>query len=433
MLRNKIKFAVILLVVFISQIIQIASAETLAPPLEVASPSAILINAKTGQILFEKNSREKMYPASITKIMTAILALERANLQSRIRMSHRAVYGIDPNSSNVGLLEDEEVTLEQLLYCLLLNSGNEAAIGIAEAIGGTEEDFAKMMTQRAKELGAKDTNFANSNGLPNPNHFTTSYDMALITKHAMKLPKFREIVNTKNYTLPPTNKNSKTKELYNSNKLLGNSKYYYPYAIGVKTGYTTIAGSTFVGAAKKDDIELISVVLNSPIDGYGSYMYLDSIKMFNYGFDNFQVYKNFSKNHVLINIKARGGNKPIKAVSEDDLNILIPKGTNIDDIIITNKIKDNIYAPVKEGELIGYISIDLKDKNIGLVNIVASNNVEKSIFAGLTIPKEKTFLSILWFIVKWILFIIILAILILLAVVIIFNRYCFYKRRKRRL
>lgn len=433
MLHHRIKFTLLFLIIFITQIIMTTNAQTVVSPLEVASPSAILINAKTGQILFEKNSHEKMYPASITKIMTATLAIEKGNLQSRVIMSHHAVYGIDPGSSNVGLMEGEEVTLEQLLYCALLNSGNDAANGIAEAIGGSEEGFAKLMTQRAKELGAKDTNFVNPNGLPNPNHYTTAYDMALISKHAMTLPQFRKIINTKSYTLTPTNKNPKEKILYNSNKLLGNSKYYYPYAIGVKTGYTTVAGSTFVSAASKNGIELISVVLNSPIEGYNSYMYLDTIKMFNYGFNNFEMYKSFGKTHVLEKIKVSGGNKVLQAVPEDDLDILIPKDTNFKDLIITKKINENITVPVRKGEIIGYLSISQKGKDLGKINIIANNDVEKSIFSGLSMPIQKGFISILWFIIKWLVFIIILAVLVLILAAIFYNKYTSYRRRKSRL
>ncbi|HCT64608.1 MAG TPA: D-alanyl-D-alanine carboxypeptidase [Lachnospiraceae bacterium] len=430
MLRNRLNFTLLMLIIFILQITITTNAQPVDSTFEVASPSAILINAKTGQILFEKNIHERMYPASITKIMTATLALEKGNLQSKVIMSHHAVYDIEPGSSNVGLMEGEEVTLAQLLFCLLLNSGNEAANAIAETIGGSEENFAKIMTQRAKELGAKDTNFVNPNGLPNPNHYTTAYDMSLIAKHAMKLPAFREIINTKNFTLPPTNKNPREKELYNSNKLLGNSKYYYPYAIGVKTGYTTIAGSTFVGAANKDDIELIAVVLNSPIEGYNSYMYLDTIKMFNHGFDNFEVYKSFDKNHILETLKISGGNKALRAVPQDDLNILIPKGTNIKDIIITTKINENLTAPVKKGEIIGFLSIAEKGRSLQRVNIIANNGVGKSIFAGLSIPKQKSFPSILWFVIKWILLVITLAVLILIIAAIVYDKYSNHKRRK---
>jgi D-alanyl-D-alanine carboxypeptidase (penicillin-binding protein 5/6) len=255
--------------------------------------------------------------------------------------------------------------------------------------------------------------------------------MALIAEHAMTFPKFHEIVNTKEYTLPPTNKNSKEKVLYNSNKLLGNSKYYYQYAIGMKTGYTTIAGSTFVGAAKKGDIELICVVLNSPIEGNNSYMYLDSIKMFNYAFDNFEVYKSYSKSHVIEKVKAKGGNQTIQAIPENDLNILIPKGTNPKDIIITSKINDNISAPVKKGEIIGYLTIGDKGKNLGKVNIIAGNEVEEGVYLGLSMPKDKTFLSISWFIIKWLILVIVSAVMLLIAAAVIYNKYLSYKRRRR--
>jgi D-alanyl-D-alanine carboxypeptidase (penicillin-binding protein 5/6) len=399
---------------------------------DIPTPCAILIDSKSGQILYEKNSHQKMFPASITKIMTATLALEKGDLQSTVIMSNKAVSDIEPDSSNAGLMPGEQLTLEQLLYAMLLNSANEAANAISENIGGDKEEFAKMMTQRAKELGAQNTNFANPNGLHNPEHYTTAYDMSMIAKHAMTIPKFREIVSTYKYILPPTNKMPKEKELYNSNRLISiNSNYRYPYAIGIKTGYTTIAGSTLVSAAKKDDMELISVVMNSPIDSTGSHMYIDSRAMFEYGFNNFEIAKLIKKNDSIKTIKVRHSSEWINALAQDDFSYLVPRGTN------TNVFKKNIelntlYAPVKKGDVIGIITFEKDNKVVGKVNLIASSDVDKSFLSFLNMPKNKTFLSITWLIIKWVLFILLSLFIFLVLILIIYNKIRIYKRKRKK-
>lgn len=404
--------------------------------LDIATPSAILIDSKTGNILFEKNSNEKMYPASITKIMTAILALEKGDLNKTIKMSHKSVYDVDAGSSNAGFSEGEELTLEQLLNALLIYSANESANAIAEYIGGTKENFAQMMTQRAKELGAKNTNFVTPSGLHNPNHYTTAYDMAMIAKYALTIPKFREIVKTLNYTLSPTNVCPNPKELHNKNQLmLRSSKYYYPYAIGVKTGYTTVAGSTLVSAAVKNNIELISVVLNSPIEDVNSYMYIDSKKMFEYGFENYFAHKVYSKNEIIDKVRIKGSRQKVTAVVPEDVNVLLKKGDDPNKIKYIKQINP-LTAPVKKGDTLGYMSFSYNGRDYGKIKIIADDNVEVSAGGFLSPPKNPTVLNIVGYIFKWIGFIllIIIGILLVLALGVLAYMYIRYRctRKKRK-
>lgn len=249
-----------------------------------SSESAIVIDAKSGQILYEKNAHTKMYPASITKIMTAYLALENGDLNSKITMSEDAVWGIERGSSHIALDVGEQITLEDALYAVLLVSANEAAWGVAEHIGGSLKGFTDMMNTKAAELGCENTHFVNANGLHDDGHYTTAYDMALIAKAALTNEKFMEITSSTYHKIPPTNKNSEQRDLWQDNKLINpDSEYYYEYCQGGKTGYTDQAGGTLVTWAQKDNMQLICVTLN----GSGASNYKDSAALFDYFFNNY--------------------------------------------------------------------------------------------------------------------------------------------------
>jgi D-alanyl-D-alanine carboxypeptidase (penicillin-binding protein 5/6) len=237
---------------------------------QVDAKAAVLLDPATGKVLFAKNPDTAMAPASTTKIMTAILAIERGGLSQTIRVSPNAV-GID--GSSMALASGERLRMEDLLYGLMLVSGNDAAVAIADAIAGSEAEFARLMTAKARKIGLTNTNYKNPNGLPALNHYSTARDLAKLTAYAMRNSIFARIVATKVKTIPGS-KPGETVTLYNHNKLL----WRYPYTTGVKTGYTLTAGGCLVAAAKKDGATLISVVLKS------NAIYDDSIKLFDYGF-----------------------------------------------------------------------------------------------------------------------------------------------------
>ncbi|MCL2158156.1 MAG: serine hydrolase, partial [Oscillospiraceae bacterium] len=178
---------------------------------QIKSEVAVLIDADTGQVLYGKNQNARIYPASTTKIMTALLALERGNLSDIITMSYDAVWSIGRDTSHVALDENEQLNLEQALYALAIESANDAANGIAELIGGSMENFSGMMTKRAKELGANNTNFTNAHGLQDSNHYTSAYDLAIIMAEAVKIPEFTRMFTTVTYSMPPTNRQPETR------------------------------------------------------------------------------------------------------------------------------------------------------------------------------------------------------------------------------
>lgn len=228
----------------------------------IYSEGAVLIEASTGNVLYEKNSNEKLYPASTTKILTAIIALEKCSLDESATASKTAIYTIPSGYAIADIQVGEKYTIEDLIKVMLVHSANEAANVIAEHIAGSTEEFAKLMNEKAKEIGCENSNFVNSNGIQNENHYSTAYDMALIAKYCMKNEKFREIISLEKCELPSTEIHSEPRVFKNSNSLMDKSdKYYYEYCIGGKTGYTKEAKNCLVAISKKDNMELISVVL----------------------------------------------------------------------------------------------------------------------------------------------------------------------------
>ncbi len=262
-----------------------ASAKTYTYP-ELHAEAAVLMDAKTGQILFEKNLHQRHYPASITKVMTGLLALEKGNLTDLVTMSNEAVFSIGRNSSHVALDVHEELTLEEALYALAIASANDAANGIAEHISGSLEHFARAMNEKAIAIGAGNTHFVNPHGLPDDNHYTTAHDMAIIMKEAIETPKFTQIFSAVYYEIPPTNKQPEVRCFHSRNALLnGNSRY--PGILASKSGWTSQANNTLVTAAEQENRKLIVVVLNV---SNRALSYEDTVNLLDYGFQEFMDY-----------------------------------------------------------------------------------------------------------------------------------------------
>lgn len=257
---------------------------------DTESNAAIVMEAETGAILYEKNIDTQYYPASVTKVLTTLLALENCNLNEIVTFSADAVYKNEGDSSHIGRDLGEQMTVEQCLYAVMLESANECAYAVAEHVGGGDiNKFIAMMNDKAKELGCKNTHFSNPNGLPDPNHYTTARDMALISKAAYENKLFDKITGTKTYTIPPTNKHAEPTLLNNHHAMLNfyqTNKYLYDPCVGGKTGYTQDAGATLVTYAKRDGMTLIAVTLNGQTSSY----YVDTTNILNYCFDNFTAY-----------------------------------------------------------------------------------------------------------------------------------------------
>lgn len=235
--------------------------------IDITAPSACVIDVDSGEILYEKDDKTSHYPASITKIMTALVALENSSLDETVTFSSDAVFKNEGGTSHIARDLDEQMTMEQCLYGMLLESANECAWAIAEHVGGTEPQFVDMMNAKAKELGCVNTHFANPNGLHDDNHWTCAYDMALIARAAYQNPEFAKITGTKQYEIPPTNKHADPTPLNNHHCMLNfykTSKYLYDGCVGGKTGYTEEAHYTLVTYVKKSGMTLASVVMAEP-------------------------------------------------------------------------------------------------------------------------------------------------------------------------
>ena len=342
--------------------IQIEAKNNYSP--DISAKAAIVIDQDTGRILFEKNINKKLPMASTTKIMTLLLAIEKGNLKDIVTVSQKAC---SVGGSSIWLSPGEKIDLESLLYGLMLNSGNDAAVAIAEHIGGNLDNFIKMMNEKAKQIGALNTNFVTPSGLDIgiDNHYTTAYDLALITKYAFQYPLFSKIVSTKEKTIPWEGKEW-NRYLRNKNKLL----WIYEGADGVKTGYTNKAGRCLVSSATRNGYRFIAVVLNS------NPMWEDSMKILDYCFSNYKPYEVLKKEEFIKIIPVRNGKQDnVEIVTLNGCTVPI-KNEEINDIHIDVSLPEYVTAPINENEIVGKITIKIGDKKICEVPCKVNNKVE---------------------------------------------------------
>ena len=370
MLKNRWKKAACLILTIISAVclgkVDVKAADYWPDAPETLSPSVILMEESTGTILYEKNSDEAHYPASITKIMTTLLALENGNLSDMVTFSDDAIN----NTEGSGIARDygEQMTLEQCLYGVMLESANECAYAVAEHVGGTVENFVDMMNAKAKELGCTNTHFANPHGLQDENHYTTAHDMALIAQAAYQNETFRIIIGTKMYTIPPTNKHAEETVLRNHHDMLctyhnANRKYLYPYCVGGKTGYTATANSTLVTYAEKDGMTLICVVMNTQSPN----QFIDTVDLFDYAFDNFQVL-NVAENDTNYSAETTVDNGNLDNIApfvelDKDAVIVLPKTAEFSDTSSSVEYNDS------DPEIAGSITYTYAGRNVGKADI----------------------------------------------------------------
>lgn len=325
-----------------------------AQELNVSAEAAVLIDSETGTILYGKNHLDKRPPASTTKVLTAILAIEQGKLSQVVTISRRAA---QTGEASINLIEGETITLENLLYGALLKSGNDACVAIAEGISPTIEDFVQLMNFKAKLLGCYNTNFINTNGLPHNKHYTSALDLAVITRYALQNPVFSQIVSTPEKTIEWEN-SPRQKYLKNTNKLL----ITYPGATGVKTGTTDKAGQCLIASASRDGRTLIAVILKSH-NRFG-----DASRLLEYGFNNYYNMEVIKKNQVL-NIAGEKFNLDEDRIfkTRENLVLTLKKG---DKANITCEIKKNGLNINGEGrETIGYLKIYNYDQEIGTIAI----------------------------------------------------------------
>lgn len=331
----------------------------------VSAESAILMELETGVILYEKNIHAKEYPASTTKILTTLIASEECGLDEVVSFSHDAVYGIPPGSNHVAMNEGDTLTMEQCLQAILIRSANEVSYAVAEHIGGSWDGFAEMMNNRAAELGCVDSHFVNPNGLPDENHYTSAYDLAMIGRAFFSNEMLCQITQ-----MPLLRLSKKNGELLDANamELLPNKKYAYEYLVGCKTGYTDAARSCLVSCAEMDGMKLICVVLKEESPCH----YEDTLALFSYGFSNFEK-TNISQTETKYDIESGGfysdndifGNsKPILSLNRNDC-IILPKTVDFKDVdskITYSTTNNNQVAVINysyHDVFIGSVSVDL--------------------------------------------------------------------------
>lgn len=322
----------------------------------ISIPSAIVIEVDSGAVLYEKNSDEVNYPASITKIMTTMIALEHSNLDEIVTFSADAVFKNEGDTSHIARDLNEEMTMEQCLYAVMLESANECAYAVAEHVGqklgGDYQTFIDLMNEKAKELGCVNTHFANANGLPDTNHYTSARDMALISAEAYKNEDFRIIVKTRSYRIPPTNKHDEITPLNNHHAMISaykTRKYLYEYCTGGKTGYTDASGSTLVTYAEKDGLSLVTVVMRTN----STDQYLETEELFDYCFQNFQAVSlaGFDAD-TMGKKKYKGimGNQKGFVDLNEDAYVVLPIAANFSDVdleLITKNLPSNTLAQLR--------------------------------------------------------------------------------------
>lgn len=347
--------------------------------LNINAESAILIDGDTGKVLYEKSAYEKRAPASTTKIMTALLALEHCKPTDVATVTSEAITSVPSGYSTDLLKMGEELTIKDLLYALLLPSSNESANVLAIHIAGSIDSFASMMNTKAMELGCKNTHFVNPNGVHDDNHYSTAYDLSLIAKEAMKNDIFKQIVSTASYTLPNSNKYSRIdRTLITTNDLIKKqSDNYYEYAIGIKTGFTTPAKNCLVSSATKDGKTLIAVVLRSSTDNN---RYNDTKTLFNYGFDNFSkkdIVKAGSTIKTIDVKNATSATKNLNLVAETGINTIVTNDKLNDTIEPQINLNEHLQAPIKKNSIIGTATYAV-DNIKYTINLKAGNEVKKS-------------------------------------------------------
>lgn len=332
----------------------------------VSAESAILMEINTGTILYEKNIHKHQYPASTTKLLTTLIASEECSPDEIVSFSHDAVFGTPRDSNHIAMNEGDTLTMEQCLNAILIRSANEVSYAVAEHIGETWENFADMMNKRARELGCVDSNFANPNGLPDENHYTSAYDLAMIGRAFFANEMLCRITTTQKLVIP---KEKEDLVEWNQMQLLPGHTYAYEYLVGCKTGYTEAARSALVSCAEKDGLKLICVVLNDE----APYQYEDTIALFNYGFGNFEKI-NISQTETKYNIDNAGffysdndifgSSEPILSLNKNDY-IILPKTADFSDTVSAisyeteNENQAALIAYTYNGVPIGSVSVDL--------------------------------------------------------------------------
>jgi D-alanyl-D-alanine carboxypeptidase (penicillin-binding protein 5/6) len=406
---------------------------------EVNSQAVYLVNNESGIVIYQKNAQERMYPASLTKIVTAIVAIENCqDLENTMVTAPSYIFDelYTQNVSHADIRHGETLSMLDLLYAMMLRSACEAASIVADYIGnGSIETFVQMMNDTAKRIGvSENTHFVNPHGLHNDEQYTTAEDMYLITKYAMNIPIFAQIATTNKYTMAATNKHSEARTIYHTNTMMDENRggsFYYPYIAGIKTGTTDQSGRNLVSTATKDAYSYTLVTMKAPMyydngDTISDNLaYVDAKQLYNWAFDKWAV-RNVVKTSTV------KGQVPVELCSEKDVISVFPE-TDVDrllrkdiDLSALQEIKtldETVDAPVEAGQVLGTLEVKLNDETIAKVNLVAGETLERSEWLFFLRKLKGVFTSV-WFKLAVAFVLLLVALYILYAIM--------YNRRKRR-
>ena len=381
-MRNKMKKLFLLpclLIIILFNQIPIVYAETESPP-EITSGAAVLIDNKTGKVLYGKNADERMFPASTTKILTAILVLENCDLNEIVTASYDAVSTIPEGYVSAEIQGEEQLTVEQLLEVLLVHSANDAANVLAEYVGGSIESFVSMMNTKINELGLSNTHFTNPYGLQEDDHYTTAHDLAIIMQYCLQNDDFRRIAGSVSCSIPATNKSGIRSYTSSNQLILPDNPNYYRYATVGKTGFTTEAGNCLVSCAYRNDLELICVILGGTIVNGVSSRFPDSITLYEYGFNNFSLKNIANPGDVITEIEISNATPDTKSLDlafTDSIYALVENSDLETNYTPEIQLNNNISAPITQGDVLGKVIYTIDGIEYSS-DIVATHNVETS-------------------------------------------------------
>ena len=446
MKKNKILPFLISLCLLFSLFAPAASALD-EPPLHSAK-AVVLADMDSGRLLYEMNKDEQRSPASLTKIMTVMLAVEalergEVSLDEMVTAQADCLAGLNTDSSTSGIQPGEIISYQDLLYCAMVHSANEACNILAHRVSGSVPAFVELMNRRAAELGCTSTHFSDPNGLSNENHYTTAYEMYLITREALEHPLFAEICNTRGYDMAATNL-SQARSFANSNALITadseyGSSYVYPAASGVKTGFTQLAGYCLVSTAEKDGVRLLAVVmgcdgwLNAGIDEYENFT--DTIRLYNWAFSNFSYRQAVSSLSTVTRVEVENAVETDAYASlrpQNDVTLLLPKDLNLESVELSPTIyTEKLVAPIEAGTVLGRAEILIDGRSYGSVDLVNALKVELSRKEFVNRRVHETFSS------PWIIVLIVVLAILAIGYLTLVLRYRAqrrkYLRRKREL
>lgn len=344
------------------------------------SKAAFLIDNKTNKVLYSKNPDEKMFPASTTKIVTAILVLENCKLNDIVTATAEGLASIPEGYVTANISVDEQLTVEQLLELLLIHSANDAANVLAIHVGGTIANFVNMMNNKVYELNLSNTHFTNTYGLQDNNHYTTAHDLATIMQYCLKNSDFRRIAGSSSCSISETNK-SGSRFFSSTNELLvPTSSYYYKYVTSGKTGFTTEAGECLVSSAYNNNLELVCVVLGGSVVDNVSTRFSESKILYEYGFNNFSFKNIANPGDLITQINVANGSYStanLDLAFTDSINVLVNNNDLNTSYIPTINLNTNISAPISQGDILGTVTYNIDGINYSS-NLIATHNVEKS-------------------------------------------------------